>query len=128
MNTEKDIIEQIDKLPRISRFIARGLYRALRDIIDGECDERTMLDVAAAMENNAAGRYSDDDLMNYDEAGRALGLGTTNRVKLKQILDANNIKQVKINNMCCGFEKAKIMELSKRIKEDNMREWYKRRI
>ena len=67
------------------------------------------------LNNNAKGRIGKEDVLNYYKAGNILGFGCTNRVGLKKLLDKHGIKQVKINNMRCGFLRSEIMSLKDKI-------------
>lgn len=110
--------ERIDKLPFFMRYVIEKLVDCIDDIVNGKCDERLIVNTMSTLENNAKGRYSSDDLLNYDKAGEALGFGTTNRVGLKRLLDKNNIHEIKIGNSKVGFRRDEIMSLKDRLNED----------
>lgn len=84
----------------------------------GDCDESTVVSTMGTLNQNAQGRYSDDDLLNYDKACKILGFSVTNRVGLKRLLDKNGIKQVIIHNTPCGFRRDEIMALRDKINEE----------
>ena len=107
--------EKIDKLPLFMRYVIYKLVDCIDDIINGKCDEDILVSTMNTLENNAKGKFSNDDLMNYDQASEALGFGTTNRVGLKRLLDKHGIKQVVINNMKCGFRRDEIMALKDKL-------------
>lgn len=107
--------EKIDKLPFFMKYVVSKLIDCIDDIVNNKCDEDVLLTTMNTLENNAKGKFSNDDLMNYDQAGDALGFGTTNRVGLKRLLDKHGIKQVIINNMKCGFRRDEIMALKDKI-------------
>lgn len=108
--------EKVSKLPFIMRSAVNMLLDAIDNIVNGNCNEEEVIKGVNTVKDNSQGRYSDDELVNYDDACRILGVSLTNRVKLKKILDDNNIHQVKMNNMSVGFPKKEIEELSKRNK------------
>lgn len=110
--------EKIDKLPFFMRYVIYKLVDCIDDIINGKCDEQLLVNTMSTIENNSNGRYSKDDLLNYDKAGEALGFGTTNRTGLKKPLDKNGIHEVVINNMKVGFRRDEIIALKDKLDED----------
>lgn len=118
---------KIDKLPLILRTSVNYLLDCVDKIINGECNEDAITSTMATLNQNAQCRYGKYDLMNYDEAGKVLGFGSTNRMNLKVLLDKNNIKQVVINNMKCGFLRSEIMALRDKLNEDIKKREIKRK-
>lgn len=110
--------EQINKLPYFMRYVVNILVDCIDNIINGKCDEDTLVSTMSTIENNTNGRYCKDDLLNYDKAGEILGFGCTNRMGLKKLLDKHNIRQVVINNMKCGFRRTDIMTLRDKLNTD----------
>lgn len=119
--------EKIEKLPFFMRYVIHKLVDCIDDIINGKCDEQLIVNTMSTLENNSKGRYSKDDLLNYDKAGEALGFGCTNRVGLKRLLDRNNIHEVVINNMKVGFRRDEIMALKDKL-NDEIRKRERKRI
>lgn len=119
--------EKIDKLPFFMRYVIYKLVDCIDDIINGKCDEQLIVNTMSTLENNANGRYSGDDLMNYDKAGESLGFGTTNRVGLKKLLDKNNIHEVVINNMKVGFRRSEVMALRDKLNDEIRKRELKRK-
>lgn len=113
-----DAREKINRKPFLARYIACALHDCINSIVNDKCDEEELLCAATAIKNNCESRYCNEDLMNYDEAGKALGFGTTNRVGLKRMLDKHGIKEVVINNMKCGFPRNSIMALRDKLQSD----------
>lgn len=113
--------EKIDKLPCFMRYIISSLLDCIDNIMNGKCDEDTIVSAMSTIQNNANGRFSDCDLVNYDEAGNILGFGTTNRVGLKHTLDKYGIKQVTMNNMKVGFKRSEIIALRDKLVEEQKR-------
>lgn len=109
----KETQEKIDALPLPLRIVCNTLIDCLGNIITRqiECDVEEMARVAANLESNAKGKYSNNDLMNYDQACDMLGFARTNRVALKRELDKHEIKQVVINGHRVGFPRHKIEAL-----------------
>lgn len=114
-NEEK---ERYDNLSPVMKSAVTYMMDAIKAVIYGKCDEDVMINTMGTLNQNAQGRYNDEDLLNYDKAGKELGFGTTNRVGLKRFLDKNKIKQVLINNIRCGFSKAQINLLKDKYSED----------
>ena len=126
MKIDAETKEKIEELPISLRYIAKYLINAVDNIINGECNEKETISVMATLEENIKGRYHDEDLMNYDKAGNALGFGATNRNGLKNLLDINGIKQVKLNNMRCGFRRSEIMALAAKLDKERKEKELKR--
>ena len=119
--------EKIDKLPFFMRYVIYKLVDCIDDIINGKCDEQILVNTMSTLENNANGRYSKEDLLNYDKAGEILGFGTTNRIGLKNLLDKNNIHEVVINNMKVGFRRDEIMLLKDKLNDEIRKRELKRK-
>lgn len=113
--------EKIDGLNPMSRLMVDYIIGFADGIINGMISEDDIVSSFARIKQCADARYGVDDLMNYDQAGKALGFGCTNRVGLKRLLDENKIKQVVINNMKCGFRRKDIEALAERCHNDIMR-------
>lgn len=118
MKIDEETRARIDKLPIVSRMIANYLLDMVENLATNKCDEETLISAASTMNNNAKGRIGKEDVLNYDKAGNILGFGCTNRVARKRLLDKHGIKQVKINNMSCGFRRDEIMALRDKLNED----------
>ena len=118
---------KVDNLPFFMKYVVNALLECIDNIVNGNCDEETIVSTMATLENNANGRYCKEDLLNYDKAGEILGFGCTNRVGLKRLLDKNNIHQVVINNIKCGFKRSEIMALRDKLKEDVAKREIKKR-
>lgn len=123
MKLDDETKEKIERLPYSLRFVLDYLLQAIDDIINGKCSEDKITNMAGNLKLNSEGKYSSDDLVNYDEAGKILGFGTTNRMGLKKLLDKHGIKQVLIKNNTCGFDRGEILALKdKCIREVQIRE------
>lgn len=118
MEIDEETKEKMDKLPISLRYMAKYMFDVFNKIVNGECNENEVLSTMATLEENHNGRYHDQDLLNYDKAGIALGFGTTNRNAMKQFLDMNGIKQVYINNKPCGFKRSEVMMLAARLEAE----------
>lgn len=111
--------EKIDKLPYFMRYIINTLLDCIDNIINGKCDEETIISAMSTVQNNTNSRFSECDLLTYDKAGNLLGFGTTNRVGLKKLLDKNGIKQVTFGNTKVGFRRDEVMALKERLDNEN---------
>lgn len=118
MELDSESKEKLSKQPFIMSKAVDYLLSVINTIINGDCDESTVVSTMGTLNQNAQGRYSDDDLLNYDNACKILGFSVTNRVGLKRLLDKNGIKQVKIHNMPCGFRRDEILALRDKINEE----------
>lgn len=118
MGLDSESKDKLSKQPFIIRQAANYVLNLLNTLINGGCDESTVVSTMGTLNQNAQGRYSDDDLVNYDNACKILGFSVTNRVGLKRLLDKNGIKQVIIHNMPCGFRRDEIMALRDKLNEE----------
>ena len=103
--------DKIDKLPLPLKMASNMLLNALESLIGGKCDTTEVLHTVSSINEHAQGKYSDNELVNYDEACDILGYTRTNRIGMKRELDKNGIKQVVINNQRVGFPRHKVEAL-----------------
>ena len=115
MNFTEEEQSKLDRLPLVFKLAINTLLDAVRRILDGDCDESAITDTMATLNNNSQGRYADEDLVNYEEAAKILGISATNRMKLKLLLDMNNIQQVTLHNQKVGFKRSEIMALRSKL-------------
>lgn len=115
MNFTEEEQSKLDRLPLVFKLAINTLLDAVRRILDGNCDESAITDTMATLNNNSQGRYADEDLVNYEEAAKILGISATNRMKLKLLLDMNNIQQVTLHNQKVGFKRTEIMALRSKL-------------
>ena len=115
MNFTEEEQNKLDRLPLVFKLAINTLLDAVRRILDGDCDESAITDTMATLNNNSQGRYADEDLVNYEEAAKILGISATNRMKLKLLLDMNNIQQVTLHNQKVGFKRSEIMALRSKL-------------
>lgn len=115
MNFTEEEQSKLDRLPLVFKLAINTLLDAVRRILDGDCDESAITDTMATLNNNSQGRYADEDLVNYEEAAKILGISATNRMKLKLLLDMNNIQQVTLHNQKVGFKRTEIMALRSKL-------------
>lgn len=118
MELDSESKDKLAKQPFIIRQAASYVLNLLNTLINGGCDESTVVSTMGTLNQNAQGRYSDNDLVNYDNACKILGFSVTNRIGLERLLDKNGIKQVKIHNMPCGFRRDEILALRDKINEE----------
>ena len=115
MKFSKEEEMTIKSLPLILRIALDTLVGVIKKILNNECDEDEVTDTLATLNANADSRYSDEDLVNYDQAAKILGLSVTNRIRLKSLLDANGVKQVVMHNQRIGFKRSELMALRTKL-------------
>lgn len=103
--------DKIDKLPLPLRMASNMLLGALENLVGGKCDTEEVVRTVSSMNEHAQGKYSDEELVNYDEACDILGYTRTNRIGLQRVLNKHGIKQVIMNNHRVGFPRHKIEAL-----------------
>ena len=115
MTFSEDEERKIKSLPLILRLAIDTLMGVLKKILNDECNEDEVADTIATLDANAGGRYANEDLVNYDQAAKILGVSVTNRLRLKSLLDANGIKQVVMHNQRIAFRRSEIMALRTKL-------------
>ena len=113
--------EKVGKLPIAMQYLIHVLLDCVDLVIKGKCDEEVLVDTLSTIYNNSNGKYGKDDLMYYDEVGKLLGFGTTNRVGLKKFLDKNGVNEVKIGNIKVGFLRSDIMLLRDKLESGKIK-------
>ena len=103
--------DKIDKLPLPLKVASNMLLDCLENLVGGKCDTEEVVRTVGSINEHAQGKYSDDELVNYDEACDILGYTRTNRIGMKRELDKNGIKQVIMNNHSVGFPRHKVEAL-----------------
>ena len=111
MKFSEDEEKKIKSLPLVFRLAVDMLLGLIKKILNNECDEDEVTDTLATLNANADSRYSNEDLVNYDQAAKILGVSVTNRIRLKSLLDANGVKQVIMHNQRIGFRRSEVMAL-----------------
>lgn len=114
MLVTKETQDKIDKLPLTLRVVADTLINCLNNLISGDCDTNEIIQSIADVNDHSQGRYSNDDLMNYDDTCKTLGYSVTNRVGMKREMDKNGIKQVVMNGHNVGFPRHKVEALARK--------------
>ena len=115
MTFSEDEERKIKSLPLVLRLALDMLVGVIKKIVNNECDEDEVADTMATLNANANSRYANEDLVNYDQAAKILGLSVTNRLRLKSLLDANGVKQVVMHNQKIGFKRSEIMALRTKL-------------
>ena len=103
--------DKIDKLPLPLKVASNMLLDCLESLISGKCDVDEVLHTVSSVNEHAQGKYSDEELVNYDYACDILGYTRTNRIGLQRILNKHGIKQVVMNNQRVGFPRHKVEAL-----------------
>ena len=111
----EDEEKKIKSLPLVFRLALDMLVGLIKKILNNECDEDEVTDTMATLNANADSRYSNEDLVNYDQAAKILGVSVTNRIRLKSLLDANGVKQVVIHNQRIGFKRSELMAIRTKL-------------
>ena len=111
----EDEEKKIKSLPLILRLAIDMIVCVIKKILNNECDEDEVTDTLATLNANADSRYSNEDLVNYDQAANILGVSVTNRIRLKSLLDANGVKQVVMHNQRIGFRRSEVMALRTKL-------------
>ena len=115
MKFSEDEEKKIKSLPLVLRLAVDTLVGIIKKILNNECDEDEVTDTMAILKSNADSRYSNEDLVNYDQAANILGVSVTNRIRLKSLLDANGVKQVVMHNQRIGFRRSEVMTLRTKL-------------
>lgn len=115
MKFSEDEERTIRSLPLVFRIAVDMLVGIIKKIINNECDEDEVKDTMATLKANADRRYANEDLVNYDQAAKILGVSVTNRIRLKTLLDANGVKQVVMHNQRIGFKRSEVMALRTKL-------------
>ena len=115
MTFSEDEERKIKSLPLVFRLAVDMLIGLIKKILNNECNEEEVADTMATLKSNADGRYANEDLVNYDQAAKILGVSVTNRLRLKSLLDANGIKQVVMHNQRIGFKRSEVMALRTKL-------------
>ena len=111
----EDEEKKIKSLPLILRIALDTLVGVIKKILNNECNEDEVADTMATLNANANSRYANEDLVNYDQAAKILGVSVTNRLRLKSLLDANGVKQVVMHNQKIGFKRSDVMALRTKL-------------
>ena len=115
MKFSEDEEKTIKSLPLVFRLAVDMLVGVIKKILNNECDEEEVTDTMATFKANADRRYANEDLVNYDQAAKILGVSVTNRIRLKSLLDANGVKQVVMHNQRIGFKRSEVMALRTKL-------------
>lgn len=115
MTFTSDEQNKIDKLPLILRMALLSLMSAIDRIINGDCSDEEVTYTLSTLANNSNSRFADEDLVNYEESAKILGISVTNRARLKTLLDSHGIKQVVIHNQRVGFKRTDILILKDKL-------------
>lgn len=115
MTFNEDEEKKIKSLPLVLRIAIDTLMGVIKKILNNECNEYEVADTMATLNANANSRYANEDLVNYDQAAKILGVSVTNRLRLKSLLDANGVKQVVMHNQRIGFKRSEVMALRTKL-------------
>lgn len=93
------------------------LKQVIRDIRSGTCSEEELVAALVKFNPETNGYIREDMFMNYDEAGKALGLGW-NRNKLNDLCKLHGVVNHKFNNAHIGFKTKEIERLKDFMEKD----------
>lgn len=110
--------ERLSELPLVLRTGAKMLIDGLQSIFGGNCNEDEVASLVVRAETNARGKYSDDELMTYDEASRTLGI--KNRNKLRATLTKFGVEQHTLTNHKCGFPREQVLIVRNKLLTSKM--------
>lgn len=116
-NEEK---ERISKLPPMFRIVLDTLMRWIRQLIDGECDEGTIADMASKINASTQGYAHEDNYLTLDKAMNILGFGQ-NRVGCLNIMRKHGIHNEKFNNVSIGYNRDKVVALKRKLDAEKHR-------
>lgn len=119
MNFSEEEQNKLQRLPFVLRSAVNYLAAAINNILNDDCNEETVISAMATVNSNASGRYSNEDLVNYEQAAKILGVSETNRARTKLLLDANGVKQVVMHNHKVGFVRTEVVALADRLDSNN---------
>ena len=115
MTFSEDEERKIKSLPLILRLAIDMIVVVIKKILNNECNEEEVADTIATLNSNSDSRYANEDLVNYDQAAKILGVSVTNRIRLKSLLDSNGINQVVMHNQRIGFKRSEVMALRTKL-------------
>ena len=116
LDQEKKSNKKRNKLSPIMKYAIVVLKNAIKDIINGECNEDEVADIMVKLNPERHGYINPDDYVNYDKAMKEMPFAY-NRNKLNSLTKEYGIENKKVNNMPIGFNKKEIQLLAKKIKE-----------
>lgn len=99
------------------KYVISLLKQVIRDIRNGTCSEEELVAALVKFNPETNGYIREDMFMNYDEAGKALGLGW-NRNRLNDLCKLHGIVNHKFNNAHIGFKTKEIERLKDFMKKD----------
>ena len=97
--------------------VRRSAKRLIKDLyhqVSEECSDEELCVAMGAIAKYDKHSYREEDLMNYDEALKELGLGN-NRAKLNELAKLYGIKNQKLKNMHVGFRREDILRLKEEL-------------
>lgn len=116
-NEEK---ERISKLSPMFRIVLDTLMRWIRQLIDGECDEGTIADMASKINASTQGYAHEDNYLTLDKAMKILGFGQ-NRVGCLNLMRKHGIHNEKFNNVSIGYNRDKVVALKRKLDAEKHR-------
>lgn len=103
------------KLSIIKKIALDILKNIENKIMNDECSDDYMLNMASKVNAEMNGYIREDELLNYDQAMKMLGI--SNRNVFNKICKDNKVENIKIKNVHVGFRKNDIECLALKIKD-----------
>lgn len=108
---------KIEKLSPVKRQLFYALRDGMKRLLRDDCTDEEVAYMINKTNAESKGYYTKDSFVNYDEAGRMLGIG--NRTTLKATLDRHGVKMQRINNQRVGFLRNEVEALITKKYENN---------
>lgn len=102
---------QISMIKKIALEILKIIENKIKN---NECSDDYILNVASKINAEMNGYVREDELLNYDQAMKMLGI--SNRNAFNKLCKENKVKNLKIKNVHVGFRKKDIEWLYTKIK------------
>lgn len=103
---------QISMIKKIALEILKIIENKIKN---NECSDDYILNVASKINAEMNGYIREDELLNYDQAMKMLGI--SNRNVFNKICKDNKVENIKIKNVHVGFRKNDIECLALKIKD-----------
>jgi hypothetical protein len=100
---------KIDELSPVKRQMFFVLRDGIKRLLSDDCTDEEVAHLIDKTNAESKGYFTRESFVNYDEAGKMLGIG--NRTTLKATLDRHGVKMQRINNQRVGFLRSEVEAL-----------------
>ena len=100
---------KIDELSPVKRQMFFVLRDGIKRLLSDDCTDEEVSHLIDKTNAESKGYFTRESFVNYDEAGKMLGIG--NRTTLKATLDRHGVKMQRINNQRVGFLRSEVEAL-----------------